>query len=78
MNNSKELKYKIINIFTEIVSFIKNSNKDENFIREILILFFNFIFHFKTLCNLVNESMNEYKEYKHNYGIQINNILNEL
>ncbi len=78
MNNSKELKDKIINIFTEIVSFISNSNKDEYFIREILILFFNFIFQFKILCNLVNENMKEYKEYKHNYGIQIDNILNEL
>ncbi len=78
MGNGKELKDNIINIFTKISDFIANSEKNEEFIRDILILFFNFIFFFKKLCNNIHEIVDEFIEYRDNYGVQIDNILNEL
>ncbi len=78
MDTGKDLKNKIINIFTNIIKYIENSNKNEEFIKEILILLFHFIFHFKKLCNIINEIIDELIQYKINYGIQIDNILNEL
>ena len=76
MATSKLLKDNIINIFTEIEVFIENSEKNEDFIKEMLILFFNFIFLLKKLCNQIHNIMEDFNNYKINFGIQVNNILN--
>lgn len=74
----KKLKSNIINVFLSITTFIENSNADDDSVREILLIFFHFMFLLKKLCNSVNEHINKFIKYRVEYATQLDNILNEL